>query len=74
MHEHSYLGCEHELKHCKHCDVVYCEKCKREWKQQASIMNNPWASKGPNTPYWWNGQLQQQFQNKPDVILCQHGI
>jgi hypothetical protein len=26
-HQH----CEHKLKHCSHCDVVYCEKCDDEW-------------------------------------------
>jgi len=29
MHEHD--ECEHELRYCKKCDVVYCIKCKREW-------------------------------------------
>lgn len=23
--------CQHELKYCKKCDVVYCEKCQKEW-------------------------------------------
>jgi hypothetical protein len=32
MHDHPVPEtCEHELKHCKKCDVVYCEKCKGEW-------------------------------------------
>ena len=29
MHEHN--ECEHDLKFCKKCNVVYCTKCKREW-------------------------------------------
>lgn len=29
MHEHN--ECEHDLKHCRKCDVIYCVKCKREW-------------------------------------------
>ena len=29
MHEH--YGCRHELKHCEICDVIYCEKCGKEW-------------------------------------------
>lgn len=29
MHDH--IKCNHELKHCADCDVVYCEKCKTEW-------------------------------------------
>lgn len=30
-HEHGYSGCNHELKYCSHCDVVYCIKCGKEW-------------------------------------------
>jgi hypothetical protein len=33
MHSHN-CGCEHNLKHCAHCDVVYCTKCHREWGHQ----------------------------------------
>ncbi len=29
MHEHN--ECEHTLKYCQKCDVVYCTKCKHEW-------------------------------------------
>ena len=35
LHEHPKPEpCAHELKYCAHCDVVFCEKCKREWKQE----------------------------------------
>lgn len=38
MHEH----CEHELKHCEKCNVVYCEKCGEEWgKFPAGIPDAP---------------------------------
>ncbi len=37
MHEHN--ECEHNLKYCSKCDVVYCTKCKREW--------------GGHSHYWW---------------------
>ena len=68
MHEHSYIGCSHELKHCSHCDVVFCEKCRREWKQQATL------------GYQWNTYLQQRAQQqylpKPPAfvgqVLCSH--
>ena len=30
MHNHGH-GCEHYLIHCAHCDVVYCNKCSKEW-------------------------------------------
>jgi len=39
MHEH--IGCEHDLKHCTVCDVVYCIKCKEEWKKQVWTFSYP---------------------------------
>ena len=65
MHEHSYIGCEHELKHCSHCDVVYCEKCRREWKQTAAI-NTDWF-KGWRTEDQYRPQ-QQQWPTQPPFI------
>lgn len=32
MHEHN--ECEHDLKLCKVCNVVYCTKCGEEWKRE----------------------------------------
>uniref|UniRef100_A0A6M3IPK4 Uncharacterized protein n=1 Tax=viral metagenome TaxID=1070528 RepID=A0A6M3IPK4_9ZZZZ len=29
MHEHN--DCEHDLNFCKKCNVVYCNKCEKEW-------------------------------------------
>lgn len=40
MHEHADKKCEHELKFCAHCDTVYCEKCKREWKTPVSVFDS----------------------------------
>ena len=30
MHEHKQ--CKHNLKYCSICDIVYCEDCKKEWR------------------------------------------
>lgn len=30
MHEHN--ECNHNLKYCSVCDVVYCTTCNREWR------------------------------------------
>lgn len=42
-HNHTLpVKCDHELKHCDHCDAVFCEKCDREWKRgtnQADMVN-----------------------------------
>lgn len=32
MHDH--CGCGHTLKHCKTCDMVYCETRKAEWTRK----------------------------------------
>lgn len=40
MHNHEKpKACKHELKHCDHCDVVYCEKCKKEWGQDKPMFD-----------------------------------
>jgi len=44
MHEHN--ECEHNLKHCAKCDVVYCTKCKKEWGGHSC---NYW----PYYPYYY---------------------
>lgn len=31
-HRHINCGCSHNLEHCPCCDVVYCNKCGKEWK------------------------------------------
>lgn len=42
MHDHN-LCCDHHLKFCGVCDVVYCTKCKREWGR--------WVYYQPTYPY-----------------------
>lgn len=33
MHTHCKpKKCKHVLKFCEHCDIVYCEKCGKEWE------------------------------------------
>lgn len=29
--KHDHKICEHELKFCKECEIVYCEKCEDQW-------------------------------------------
>lgn len=31
MNKHEHNDCEHDLKYCKVCRVVYCLKCDLEW-------------------------------------------
>jgi hypothetical protein len=62
MHEHpTPKPCKHELKFCEHCDTVYCEKCKTEWKKEASFADQlqglgkakPWMPTRPDS--WGTG-------------------
>ncbi len=50
---HDHCHCDHELKHCEHCDVVYCRKCKREWgeKKTEYVPYYPYPYT-PYIPYW----------------------
>ncbi len=55
MHEHVDLSCDHVLKFCKKCDIVYCEKCRLEWKRvtfdwQYATSADPWADR--KLPKW----------------------
>lgn len=58
MHKHNH--CNHELKYCDHCDVVYCTKCSREWgnKVTYTFSTSPWIWYYYNVPYtvrWEDG-------------------
>ncbi len=65
MHEHN--DCNHTLKHCSHCDVVYCSKCKREWGQKETIYVDRWHS--PNW-YVWPTWIQTTPKWSDYQILC----
>ena len=44
MHNHQCV-CEHNLKYCYYCGIVYCLKCGEEWKKHYTYPNacSPWA-------------------------------
>lgn len=46
-HYHSH--CQHDLKYCNHCDIVYCTKCGREWGQQ----HYHYSYTAPTYPWVW---------------------
>jgi len=40
---HAHVVCNHELKHCRVCDVAYCEKCGTEWyRNHYTVSYNPY--------------------------------
>ncbi len=41
MHEHN--SCEHTLRFCKVCDVVYCEQCNSQWKRNTYNFTYPYT-------------------------------
>jgi hypothetical protein len=49
MHEHA--ECEHELKYCKQCDIVYCEKCSKEWIKKVLYNSGDTWIYHENPPY-----------------------
>lgn len=61
MHDHGNK-CKHELKFCSICDVVYCEKCDKEWK-------NYWF-----TPYYqtWSGETDQLTNPDHNISVSYH--
>ena len=52
---HNHCGCNHVLKHCKICDVVYCEKCGKEWKTQS---------------YTWYSYPQLTYTTYGNITTC----
>ena len=66
MHEHE--ECEHELKYCSHCDVVYCVKCEREWGKEKIV----YVEK-KDTQWPWPTPIVT-FDSKPTCAVSHHHI
>lgn len=67
MNMHQHEECEHELKYCSKCDVVYCEKCGKEWNSYTMTVGGTWYY--PPNPYTYtvegNTALLQNDQPGP---------
>lgn len=71
MHDHK-PKCKHELEHCQHCDVVYCQKCGREWGKEKVIYRK--AERYPHWwPYWGVTTTTQPTPETLTNIICTHG-
>lgn len=63
--KHKHDHCEHDLKYCEHCDVVYCTKCDREWGG-----HQHWTWYYSGTPYrvTWDGGYILTYANTGKVV------
>ena len=72
MSQHTHESCEHELKYCKKCAVVYCDKCKKEWNDHipSYYPYYPTAAAYQTYPIWLGDTGDPLPQ--PDRVICQH--
>lgn len=60
MHEHK--ECEHKLKYCKKCAVVYCTLCGREWHETLQVTTG--TTTKPIPPYFYADG------NGDNIVFC----
>lgn len=65
-HNHS-CGCKHLLRHCSHCDVVYCLRCGQEW---GHYYNKYWWPTSPLQTYC--GGTTDISVSDSNVATCKH--
>ena len=51
MHEHKTQHCDHDLKLCVDCDVVYCHKCQRDWGKEKIVYRERVVERPVRNPY-----------------------
>ena len=58
--------CEHEVRYCEKCNVCYCTKCEKEWKELT------WTEE--KTPYHAFKTWQGDYYIQPVVTTknCKH--
>ncbi len=64
LHDH-HNHCEHELKYCEKCDVVYCKKCSKEWKTQTYYYTYP------TYPWTWTSGTYS-ITTSDEIKCCEH--
>lgn len=68
MNHNHHCHCEHKLKFCSHCDLVYCEKCSAEWKKPT----NNWTYGGTGITLCGNTTTATAGTNISTVANCNH--
>lgn len=52
MNNHVHVECEHQIKFCKKCDVVWCSECSKEWTYGATVTSS-WTAPMNNKQLVW---------------------
>ncbi len=63
-HDH----CDHELKYCGTCDLVYCRECKREWGGHRHY----WPPYYSGTYYVGTGSLMLAGDTPTTAMVTEH--
>jgi hypothetical protein len=80
MSNHNHSECEHELKYCKQCKIVYCSKCEKEWIETASnyifTNNGEYLFAVPNTTTFKFGPVSCDLLTDCDdcTSSCVHNL
>jgi hypothetical protein len=67
MHEHCH--CDHDLKYCEKCKVVFCKKCGQEWYEN-SIHIYPNIT--PAVTYRWDYTTTTVGDWDSSKMICNH--
>ena len=54
MTNHEHKECEHEMAYCKVCQIPYCKKCGKEWKDNYNYIPY-YPTIYPYTTPWYTG-------------------
>jgi|GEM_PF-6433709 len=79
MHKHiKNTPCNHKLKFCIECDVVYCEECHEEWGKNINVSTWPKDHGGPvpapYNPYDIGDQIPSPFDTGTTPSWTIHGM
>jgi len=73
---HSHCGCKHNLRHCEHCDVVYCVRCGKEWCINYITTSYPcYTYTNAGTPVQFSNPSSSELtisNASSEVKLCKH--
>lgn len=77
-HDKHHDHCEHEMKHCGKCDLVYCVKCSKEWGAECSLTHFPYywyvpgTASDPAYQYPWTTTTAKMDLTNTDLTVAGH--